>query len=79
MSIRFELTLYNGTVILNVPAEGIVIYGNDGFKKRHSIPDGAVFNAAVEYMADPETGDRLSSGMTEELLRHIHDLPRPQR
>ena len=72
MPIRFELMFHNGIVILSVPPEGIAVYGNDGFDKKHSIPDGAAYTVAVEHMVDPETGDRLSVGMSDELLSHIH-------
>ena len=72
MAIRFELMFNNGTLILYVPADKIAIFGNDGFDKTHSIPDGSVFTVGVDCMIDPETGDKVSTGMTDELLSHIH-------
>ena len=71
MPIRFELMFNNGTIILRVPPEGIYVIGNDGFPCKHSLPDGAVFTMGVETMIDSESGERVSTGMSDEILRHL--------
>ena len=78
MAIRFELMFTNGNIILHVPPEAIAVYGNDGFPARHTLPDGAVFTVAVEGMIDGETGERLSTGMSDEILRHVTSTHRPK-
>jgi hypothetical protein len=77
MPIRFELMFNNGTIVLHVPPEKIVVYGNDGFPSTHTLPDGAVFTIAVEAMIDGESGERLSTGMSDEILRHVTSTHRP--
>jgi hypothetical protein len=78
MAIRFELMFNNGNIILQVPPDGIVVYGNDGFLAKHSLPDGAVFTMAVEAMVDGESGERVSTGMSDEILRHLTSTHRPK-
>jgi hypothetical protein len=78
MPIRFELMFTNGTIILRVPPEGISVIGNDGFPCSHSLPDGAVFTIGVEMMIDGESGEKVSTGMSEEILRHLTSQRRPR-
>ena len=78
MAIRFELMFNNGTIILRVPPDGIAVFGNDGFAAKHSLPDGAMFTIGVECMIDSESGDRISTGMSDEILRHLTSERRPK-
>lgn len=78
MPIRFELMFQNGIIILRVEPEGISVTGNDGFPCKHSLPDGAVFTMSVECMVDSESGDRISTGMSDEILRHLTSARRPK-
>ena len=78
MPIRFELMFNNGILILQVPSDGIAAFGNDGFPAKHSLPDGAVFTIGVDCMIDSESGDRVSTGMSDEILRHLTSERRPK-
>lgn len=78
MPIRFELMFTNGTILLRVPPEGISVIGNDGFPCKHSLPDEAVFTVGVECMIDSESGDKVSTGMSDEILRHLTSTRRPK-
>jgi hypothetical protein len=78
MAIRFELMFDNGNMILQVPPEGIAVYGNDGFPSTHTLPDGAVFTIAVEGMIDGESGERISTGMSDEILKRLTSTHRPK-
>ena len=79
MPIRFELMFTNGTLILKVPPDAIAAFGNDGFPATHTLPDGSVFTIGVECMIDSESGDRLSTGMSDEILRHLTSTYRPKK
>jgi hypothetical protein len=78
MPIRFELMFDNGNMILQVPPEAITVYGNDGFPSKHTLPDGAVFTIAVEAMIDGESGERISTGMSDDILRHLSSTHKPK-
>ena len=78
MPIRFELMFDNGNIILQVPPEAIAVYGNDGFLAAHTLPDGAVFTVSAAGMIDGESGEQLSTGMSDEILRHLTSTHRPK-
>ena len=78
MPIRFELMFTNGTIILQVPPEAISVTGNDGFPCKHSLPDGSAFTLGIECMIDGDSGERVSTGMSEEILRHLTSARQPR-